>query len=56
MTTARYDGFADWYDRAVHRPLDDLVQGFLDAGFALERFEEASEDEYPFVVALRWRR
>lgn len=41
---------------AVHRPLGELVQTFLDAGFTLERFEEASADEYPFVVALRWRR
>jgi SAM-dependent methyltransferase len=41
---------------AVHRPLGELVQSFLDAGFTLERFEEASADEYPFVVALRWRR
>lgn len=41
---------------AVHQPLGELVQGFLDAGFTLERFEEASEDEYPFVIALRWRR
>ena len=41
---------------AVHRPLDELVQAFLDGGFTLERFEEAGADEYPFVVALRWRR
>ncbi|MEP6976805.1 MAG: class I SAM-dependent methyltransferase [Thermoleophilia bacterium] len=41
---------------AVHRPLGELIQSFLDAGFALEQFEEASHDEYPFVVALRCRR
>jgi SAM-dependent methyltransferase len=41
---------------AVHRPLGELVQSFVDTGFTLERFEEASADEYPFVVALRWRR
>jgi SAM-dependent methyltransferase len=41
---------------AVHRALGELVQDFLDAGFALERFEEAGKDEYPFVIAMRWRR
>ncbi len=41
---------------AVHRQLGELVQAFLDGGFTLERFEEAGEDEYPFVLAQRWRR
>jgi SAM-dependent methyltransferase len=41
---------------AVHRPLGELVQSFVDARFALERFEEAGHDEYPFMLALRWRR
>lgn len=41
---------------AVHRPLDELVQGFVDAGFSLSHFEEAGHDEYPFILALRWRR
>lgn len=41
---------------AVHRTLGELLQTFLDAEFSLERFEEATEDDYPYVVALRWRR
>jgi SAM-dependent methyltransferase len=41
---------------ATHLPLGLFVQAFLDAGFALERFEELDNREYPFVVALRWRR
>lgn len=43
---------------AVHLPLASLVQGFLDAGFTIERFEEpvASPREYPHLVALRCRR
>jgi SAM-dependent methyltransferase len=41
---------------AVHRTLGELVQTVLDAGFTLERLEEATEDEYPYVLALRCRR
>ena len=41
---------------AVHVPLGELVQTFVDAGLRLERFEEAGEDEYPFIIATRWRR
>jgi SAM-dependent methyltransferase len=41
---------------AVHVPLDLFMQAFLAAGLALEHFEEASEDEYPFMLAMRWRR
>jgi SAM-dependent methyltransferase len=41
---------------AVHRTLGELVQSFVDARFVLEQFEEAGKDEYPFVVAMRWRR
>jgi SAM-dependent methyltransferase len=41
---------------AVHVPLGQLVQAFLGSGLVLERFEEAREDEYPFVLAMRWRR
>jgi SAM-dependent methyltransferase len=41
---------------ATHMPLGPFLEAFLDAGFALERFEEPSEREYPHVVAARWRR
>ena len=41
---------------ARHLPLGRFVQAFLDAGFALERFEEPEGREYPHVVALRARR
>ena len=41
---------------ATHLPLGLFVQTFLDAGFALERFEEPEGREYPHVVALRARR
>jgi SAM-dependent methyltransferase len=41
---------------ATHMPLGPFLQAFLDVGFALERFEEPSEREYPHVVAGRWRR
>ena len=44
---------------AVHLPLGEFVQAFLDAGFTLERFEEhgvSSEREYPVAVGLRMRR
>jgi SAM-dependent methyltransferase len=43
---------------AVHLPLAPFVQGFLDAGFTIERFEEptGSEREYPHLVAVRCRR
>ena len=41
---------------AVHRQLGELVQSFVDAPFALEHLEEAGHDEYPFMLALRWRR
>jgi SAM-dependent methyltransferase len=43
---------------AVHLPLSTFVQGFLDADFRIERFEEpaAAEREYPHLLALRCRR
>ena len=41
---------------AVHAPLGLFLQTFLDAGFRLERIEEPEEREYPFILALRWRR
>lgn len=41
---------------ATHVPLGVFLQSFLDAGFALERFEEPGDREYPYSVALRWRR
>jgi SAM-dependent methyltransferase len=40
---------------ATHLPLAGLVQSFLDAGFALERFEEPGERDYPIMIALRAR-
>jgi SAM-dependent methyltransferase len=41
---------------ATHLPLGLFLQAFLDAGFALERFEELENREYPYMVALRCRR
>ena len=41
---------------ATHLPLGLFVQSFLDAGFAIERFEELGSREYPYVVALHCRR
>jgi SAM-dependent methyltransferase len=41
---------------AVHVPLGELVQAFLDTGFQLERFEEVGERLYPPIIALRARR
>ncbi|MDX6513565.1 MAG: hypothetical protein QOE36_3069 [Gaiellaceae bacterium] len=41
---------------ALHLPLGKLVQAFLDAGLRLERLEERGGDEYPAVLAFRWRK
>ena len=41
---------------ATHLPLGLFVESFLDAGFAIERFEELGSREFPYVVALRCRR
>jgi SAM-dependent methyltransferase len=41
---------------ATHLPLGLFLQAFLDAGFALERFEEPETREYPHMLALAWRR
>jgi len=41
---------------ATHVPLGLFLQAFLDAGFALERFEEPEEREYPHMLALAWGR
>lgn len=41
---------------ASHLPLGPFLQTFLDAGLRLERIEEPEEREYPFGLALRWRR
>jgi len=40
----------------VHLPLGRLMQAFLDAPLALERFEEHGDDDYPRRVAIRARR
>jgi SAM-dependent methyltransferase len=41
---------------ATHLPLGLFVQSFLDAGFAIERFEELGSREFPYEIALRCRR
>jgi SAM-dependent methyltransferase len=41
---------------AVHIPLGELIQGFLDAGFLLERFEEVGDRLYPPIITLQARR
>jgi ubiquinone/menaquinone biosynthesis C-methylase UbiE len=41
---------------ATHLPLGIFLQTFLDTGLRLERVEEPEEREYPFGIALRWRR
>jgi ubiquinone/menaquinone biosynthesis C-methylase UbiE len=40
---------------ANHLPLAEFLQGFLDAGFALERVEEPGSRDYPIAIALRCR-
>jgi SAM-dependent methyltransferase len=41
---------------ASHLPLGLFLQTFLDAGFALERVEEPSDREYPYMLAVTARR
>jgi hypothetical protein len=41
---------------AVHVPLDVFLRSFIDAGFQLDNFEEMRLHEYPYMLALRWRR
>lgn len=41
---------------ALHLPLGEFLASFLAAGLVLEHFEELPEREYPYMVALRWRR
>jgi hypothetical protein len=41
---------------AVHIPLGELIQIFLDAGFRLDRLEESDGREYPPILALRGSR
>jgi len=41
---------------ATHLPLGLFLQTFVDEGLRLERIEEPEEREYPFGLALRWRR
>lgn len=40
----------------VHLPLGAFLQTFLNAGLALERFEELENRPYPFAIAVRCRR
>jgi SAM-dependent methyltransferase len=41
---------------ATHLPLALFLQTFVDANFRLERIEEPGDREYPYALALRWRR
>ena len=41
---------------ATHLPLGLFLKAFIDAGLHLEWFEEPADREYPYMVALRWRR
>ena len=41
---------------SFHRPLGELLQTFAERGFRLERIEEPEERDYPYLLALRWRR
>jgi SAM-dependent methyltransferase len=41
---------------ASHLPLGLFVHAFLDAGLLLEHLEEPGEREYPYALAMRWRR
>ncbi|MFL5920839.1 MAG: class I SAM-dependent methyltransferase [Gaiellaceae bacterium] len=59
--TGRYDGSAFGVGHpdgvrirvgGVHLTLHDLFGAFTDAGFAIERFEELGERDYPHIVAL----
>jgi SAM-dependent methyltransferase len=63
--TGRYDGSAPGVGDpeglrvrvgGVHLTLHDFFAAFTTAGFAVERFEELGERDYPHVVALRARR
>jgi SAM-dependent methyltransferase len=38
---------------AVHIPLGELVQAFVETGFRLDRFEEVGDRLYPPIIALR---
>jgi ubiquinone/menaquinone biosynthesis C-methylase UbiE len=40
---------------AVHLPLAEFLQAFLDAGLAIERIVEPGTGEFPIAVALRCR-
>ena len=40
---------------ATHLPLAELLQSFLDAGFALEHVEEPGTRDFPIAIALRCR-
>jgi SAM-dependent methyltransferase len=41
---------------AVHLALGRFMEAFLTASLRLEHFEEPGPREYPYMVALRWRR
>lgn len=38
---------------AVHIPLGEFIQAFLDAGFRLDRFRELGLGQYPPIIVLR---
>ena len=41
---------------SIHLTLDDFLNAFLNAALRLERFEELTDRDYPYLVALRARR
>jgi SAM-dependent methyltransferase len=41
---------------AQHLTLQDFITAFTAAGLRIERFEELSDRDYPYLVALRARR
>jgi SAM-dependent methyltransferase len=41
---------------SIHLTLDDFLNAFLSSGLRLERFEELTERDYPYLVALLARK
>jgi SAM-dependent methyltransferase len=41
---------------ATHLPIGRFLQAFVDAGLRLEHVEEPGDRDYPYALALRWRR
>jgi hypothetical protein len=60
-STARYDGFGDFYAArprvgAYHLPLADLLGAFLDAGLRIEHLSEPGPEDYRRLLAVAARR